>query len=56
MEFFDSDSWVLDRKITFNNIVYKIVAILNCEMLLVIKKEDFDLKKFPLQTYVIPGH
>lgn len=48
-------SYSIDRTIKYGTIDYKIVEILNSEMLLVVKKEEFDKKIFPLQTYVIPG-
>lgn len=49
------ESMHLDRKVTYNGVVYQIVEVLNSNMLLVVSKEDFDKSLFPLQTYVIPG-
>jgi len=45
----------LDRTIEYNGSVFRIVEILQSATLLVIKEEDYQNGKFPLQTYLIPG-
>ncbi|AIW03361.1 hypothetical protein CPT_Mater204 [Bacillus phage Mater] len=45
----------IDREIEFCDDMYRIVEFLNSNMLLVVKKEDFDNQNFPIQTYIIPG-
>lgn len=49
------EDMTLDRQVNYNGIEYQIVEILNSDMLLVVKKEDFNNKIFPLVTYIIPG-
>lgn len=49
------ENYSLDRQITYKGVVYQIVEILRSDMLLVVNKEEFDNKQFPLQTYIIPG-
>lgn len=48
-------SMTLDRQCIYKGIVYQIVEILNSDMLLVVPKEEFDKKEFPLTTMIIPG-
>jgi len=45
----------LDREVDFQGKRYKVVAVLESEMLLVVEKEIFETKSFPMQTLVIPG-
>lgn len=47
--------WDLEREIVFEDIVYKVVDVLDSVTLLVVRKDDFEAKRFPLQTYIIPG-
>lgn len=55
MDFVLPESISLDRYTNYRGIDYKIVEVLNSEMLLVVKKEDFDKGIFPIQTYILPG-
>jgi len=45
----------IERETEYLGTFYRVVEVLNSDMLLVVKKEDYDNKKYPLQTYVIPG-
>lgn len=45
----------LDRVTNYGGQDYKIVEVLESDLLLVVKKEEFDTGVFPIQTYVIPG-
>lgn len=45
----------LDRQIVYKGTVYQVVDVLKSDLVLVVKKEDFDNKAFPLQTYVLPN-
>lgn len=44
----------LDLEITYKGVQYRIIEKLASETLLVIKKDDFDNNRFPVETYVIP--
>lgn len=48
------ESIEMDLEIKFNDVVFKIVEELTSNTYLVVKKKDYEDKKFPLQTYIIP--
>lgn len=49
------EAMCIDRTIDYKECTYQIVEVLNSEMVLVVKKDEFDKGNFPLQTYIIPG-
>ncbi|AAP24505.1 MULTISPECIES: hypothetical protein [Bacillus] len=44
----------VDRECTYKSVDYKVISVLDNDLLLVVPKEDLANEKFPLQTYVIP--
>ncbi|KOS30767.1 hypothetical protein ADK17_03695 [Bacillus anthracis] len=44
----------VDRECTYKSVDYKVISVLDNDLLLVEPKEDLANEKFPLQTYVIP--
>lgn len=47
--------FTLDREVEYKGIQYKVVEVLNSDMFLVVKKEDYINEIYPIQTYIIPG-
>lgn len=45
----------LDRVVIYDGKEYKIVEILASDLLLVVKKDEFDKGVYPMETRVIPG-
>lgn len=43
-----------NRSTEYKGIVYKVVSVLENDLLLVVKKDDFEKKVFPMQTFLIP--
>lgn len=44
----------VDRVCAFNDVEYRVVKILDNNLLLVVNKEDLENQLYPLQTVVIP--
>lgn len=44
----------LDLECTYKGVEYKVVEVLRSDMLLVVRKDQFEKGEFPLQTYIIP--
>lgn len=44
----------LDRTVTFKGILYRVLQVLENDLLLVAAKDDLDNKQFPLPTAIIP--
>lgn len=55
MSFTLPENMAIDRIETHGGQEYRIVEILNSDLLLVVKKDEFDAGVYPMQTYVIPG-
>ncbi|MEK4565181.1 hypothetical protein MKX54_10955 [Alkalihalobacillus sp. FSL R5-0424] len=45
----------LDLEISYEGVMYKVVEQLASDYSLVVKKEDMEAGKFPIQTYIIPA-
>ncbi|TQR48517.1 hypothetical protein DJ027_22585 [Bacillus cereus] len=44
----------LDREVVFKGTDYKVVSVLDNNLLLVVSKKDLENEKFPMQTHIIP--
>lgn len=49
------DFYGLDREVSFQDKQYKVVAVLDRQLLLVVEKKLFDDGVFPIPTLIIPG-
>jgi hypothetical protein len=45
---------VINRECVYNGIEYRIVSVLDSDLLLVVLKKNYDEGNYPLQTYIIP--
>lgn len=50
------NQYVVDRECTFKGITYKVIEVLDNNLLLVVNKADIDNNEFPLKTFVIPDN
>lgn len=44
----------LSRETAYKGVVYKVVQVLDNDLLLVVAKSDIEAEKYPLQTVIIP--
>ena len=49
-----SDLFPVDRTCEYNGEVYRVVSVLDNDLLLVVNQNDLDNKQFPLDTKIIP--
>lgn len=46
----------LDRETQYNGTTYKIVEFLSSDLLLVVNKDKYNAREFPLISFVIPNN
>lgn len=47
-------NYQLDLEYTYKDIHYRVVQVLDNDLLLVVEKKDLDDEKYPLETVIIP--
>lgn len=44
----------LNKEVTYNGVDYTVIQLLENELLLVVVKSDYESRKYPISTYVVP--
>ncbi|MDP4147435.1 MAG: hypothetical protein Q8936_23705 [Bacillota bacterium] len=49
-----NDFYEIDRTCIFNDVEYRVIQLLDNNLMLTVVKEDLEKEVFPLQTFIIP--